>query len=99
MHHRAFRTSSITVTSGGERNLIGGPHVPEPRLTWRIAPFARSNLPVFKGYVLDERLREFRKVTWKSGEPSIEYIPFLSEKGALLLKEIIRKAAHEGLNS
>jgi hypothetical protein len=33
MHHGAFRTSSITVTSGGDRNLIGGPHVPEPRLT------------------------------------------------------------------
>jgi hypothetical protein len=52
MHHGAFRTNSITVTSGGERNLIGGPQVPEPRLTWRIAPFERSILPVFKGYAI-----------------------------------------------
>ncbi len=28
-----FRTSSYTVTSGGERKRMGGPQVPEPRLT------------------------------------------------------------------
>ena len=31
-------TRSITVTSGGARKRIGGPHVPEPRLTYRM-PF------------------------------------------------------------
>lgn len=38
-------------------------------------------------------MREFRKVTWKNGEPSMETVPFLSRKGAKLLKEILRKAA------
>jgi len=52
-------------------------------------------LPEFKGYTVDERLREFRKVTRNDGEPSIEYVPFLSEKGAQLLKEIIRESADE----
>ena len=47
-----FRTSSITVTSGGERNLTGGPQVPVPRLTRRTDPPGRSNLPAVIGYAI-----------------------------------------------
>jgi hypothetical protein len=45
-----------------------------------------NKLPTYKGYTIDERLREFRKVTYdKQGNPSIEFIPFESEKGKALL--------------
>jgi len=50
-----------------------------------------GKLPEFEGYVVDERLREFRKVTWEKGETSIEFVPFLSEKGAGLLKKMMRE--------
>lgn len=53
-------------------------------------------LPEFEGYVVDERLREFRKVTWKRGEPSIEFVPFLGDKGAKLLKGLLREASAKG---
>ncbi len=41
-------------------------------------------LPVFKGYTVDLRLQEFRKI-----EPNKlpEFVPLLSEKGARLFKE------------
>lgn len=42
-------------------------------------------LPKFKGYVVDERLREFRKMVY--GEPP-EFIPFDSEKGEMMLEEM-----------
>lgn len=45
-------------------------------------------LPEFKGYVVDERLREFRRMTY--GEP-VEFIPFDSDKGGHLLKEYSMK--------
>jgi hypothetical protein len=32
-------------------------------------------------YTVDDRLSEFRKVTWKDGNPSIEFIPFASKLG------------------
>ena len=50
-------------------------------------------LPEFRGYVIDERLREFRRVTWKKGEPHIEFVPFLSDKGAELLRQMLHSAA------
>jgi hypothetical protein len=39
-------------------------------------------LPVFKGYTVDERLQEFRKMF------PMEFIPFDSEKGKKLLAEM-----------
>ncbi|MAH51505.1 hypothetical protein CMI37_37160 [Candidatus Pacearchaeota archaeon] len=43
-------------------------------------------LPTFKGYTRDDRLRQFRKVTFdKKGEPSIKFIDFDSPKGRRLL--------------
>lgn len=44
-----------------------------------------KKLPEFKGYTVDERLRQFRKVDKEN--PSIEFVDFKSEKGEKLLKE------------
>jgi len=43
-------------------------------------------LPTFKGYTVDERLGEFRKVD--RSIPSMEFISFDSEKGQKLLLEM-----------
>ncbi len=43
---------------------------------------------MFKGYTVDERLREFRRVSWKQGEPSIEFVPFDSQKGEKLFRKL-----------
>ena len=42
-------------------------------------------LPEFKGYTVDERLREFRKVVHGK---SIEFVDFDSKKGMKLLKKM-----------
>ena len=44
-----------------------------------------TKLPEFKGYTLDERLKQFRKVDRE--KPSIEFVEFNSEKGKKLLDE------------
>jgi hypothetical protein len=41
-------------------------------------------LPTFKGYTIDERLQEFRKVEFGK---ALVFIPFSSIKGQELLKE------------
>ena len=41
-------------------------------------------LPVFKGYTVDLRLQEFRKVSLNDLP---EFVPFLSDKGARLFNE------------
>lgn len=46
-------------------------------------------LPKFKGYTVDFRLREFRRVGYNP--PTIEFIPFDSFEGMGLLAEIIRE--------
>ncbi|MGY4884386.1 MAG: hypothetical protein ACP5NZ_02285 [Nanobdellota archaeon] len=43
-------------------------------------------LPEFKGYTIDLRLKQFRKVN--HDKPSIEFIEFDSEEGKKLLKEM-----------
>ena len=43
-------------------------------------------LPTFKGFTVDARLREFRKVGNDHG--MIEFIPFASDRGRQLLKEL-----------
>jgi hypothetical protein len=45
-------------------------------------------LPIIKGYTVDARLKEFRKVEWINGEPSMKTVPFDSEKGRELLNEL-----------
>ena len=42
-------------------------------------------LPDFKGFTVDERLKQFRKVDHK--KPSIEFVDFDSEEGKELLAE------------
>ena len=42
-----------------------------------------KELPTFKGYTVDERLKQFRKVDKK--KPSIEFVDFDSEEGKDLL--------------
>ncbi len=49
-------------------------------------------LPEFKGYTVDFRLREFRKVDRSRG---IEFIKFDTEKGYYLLSEMINSAGVE----
>jgi hypothetical protein len=44
-----------------------------------------TELPEFKGYTVDERLQQFRKVD--RDEPSIEFVDFDSKKGQELLEE------------
>jgi hypothetical protein len=44
-----------------------------------------TKLPEFKGYTMDERLKQFRKVDRE--KPSIEFVEFNSEKGKKLLDE------------
>jgi len=44
-------------------------------------------LPTFKGWTIDARLKQFRKVS-RGESPEIEFIDFNSEKGQELLAEI-----------
>lgn len=46
-------------------------------------------LPTFRGYTIDGRLNEFRKVSWTSrGKPRIQFVPFSSRRGRKLLREL-----------
>ncbi len=45
-----------------------------------------KELPKFKGYTVDERLKQFRKVDME--KPSIDFVDFDSEKGKELLDEM-----------
>ena len=44
-----------------------------------------TKLPEFKGYTVDERLKQFRKVDME--KPSIEFVDFDSDEGQELLAE------------
>lgn len=44
-----------------------------------------TTLPTFKGYTVDLRLREFRRAV---PEITLEFIPFDSSKGKILLGEL-----------
>lgn len=45
-------------------------------------------LPIFKGYTVDIRLKEFRKVP--NGHGYLEFVPFYSPKGERLLDGFIK---------
>lgn len=53
-------------------------------------------LPRILGYTVDERLKEFRRVKFIEGEPTMEFVPFDSEKGRKLL-EVWDKVKELGL--
>jgi hypothetical protein len=44
-------------------------------------------LPTFKGWTIDARLKQFRKVS-RGESPEIEFIDFNSEEGQALLDEL-----------
>ena len=44
-----------------------------------------KELPAFKGYTVDKRLNQFRKVD--RSKPSIDFVDFDSEEGQELLEE------------
>jgi len=44
-----------------------------------------KELPTFKGYTVDEKLKQFRKVD--RSKPSIDFVDFDSEEGQELLEE------------
>ena len=44
-----------------------------------------KELPTFKGYTVDDRLKQFRKVD--KSKPSIDFVDFNSEEGQKLLEE------------
>jgi hypothetical protein len=46
------------------------------------------NLPIFKGYFVDDAAQRFRKITAHKGEPST-YIPFDSPEGRKMRKEFL----------
>lgn len=46
-----------------------------------------KRLPTYRGYIVDVKLREFRKI--KYGK-TLEFIPFDSEKGDRLLAALIK---------
>jgi len=48
-------------------------------------------LPTFKGYNVDHRLREFRRVSYGK-HPSIEFIPFDSKRGQRLMQRYYRES-------
>lgn len=48
-----------------------------------------KELPKFKGYTVDDRLRQFRKVDME--KPSIDFVDFDSEEGQRLLDEMIEE--------
>jgi len=50
-----------------------------------------KELPIFKGYTVDRRLKEFRMVVYHNEGPNIEFIPFDSPKGQQLLSEMEAK--------
>lgn len=47
-----------------------------------------EQLPVFRGYTVDVKLKEFRRVKHRDN-PEIEFIRFESEKGKKLLDELL----------
>lgn len=54
-------------------------------------------LPTFEGYTVDERLRQFRKVSYdKKGNPSIAFVDFDSEKGKKLISKLNAETRERG---
>lgn len=57
---------------------------PTPRMGIQEGKYMIRKLPVFKGYTVDLRLQEFRKVPFNDLP---EFVPLLSDKGARLFNE------------
>ena len=76
----------------GYKNIIGkDPMVHSQSAKGRKQPQRVSTptrLPMFNGYTIDHRLRQFRKVEFKNKEPSIKFIDFDSKQGKALLRKM-----------
>ena len=64
--------------------MLYPPRGPNPADGFRKEKYMIRILPVFKGYTVDMRLQEFRKVPLNDLP---EFVPFLSDKGAKLFYE------------
>lgn len=47
-----------------------------------------TQLPTFKGWTIDQRLGEFRKVSFVKGQPKMEFVKMSSPKGMRLLRSM-----------
>ena len=45
-------------------------------------------LPTQEGWTIDNRLREFRKVLWKDGEPLMVTVPYNTPMGMDMLRRM-----------
>ena len=93
--HRNFSTPS-TGTRRHPRRRVTRSLKPLPTLLylyepvlWNIGIKSESpyQLPTFKGYTIDVKLRQFRKVS-HGEQPNIDFIDFDSERGQQLLEEM-----------
>jgi hypothetical protein len=82
------------------RLLVGKKAIDEwARKSTRLSKFDKRlgsvRLPVVvvggKQYTIDDRLSEFRYVSWNDGVPSIEFIPFASKKGMSIQYQLDKK--------
>jgi len=48
-------------------------------------------LPTYRGWTVDERLQEFRKVDFKNGQPHMKTAPFSTLKGKMLFRSMVYK--------
>ena len=48
-------------------------------------------LPTFKGWTIDQRLGEFRKVSFVKGQPKMEFVKMSSAKGRKLASIINKR--------
>jgi hypothetical protein len=55
-----------------------------------------TTLPTFRGYTVDERLQEFRKVEQTPDGPSITFHPFDSPAGAVMLRAYLTRNRRRG---
>ena len=46
-------------------------------------------LPTYRGWTVDERLQEFRKVDFKNGQPHMKTAPFSTLKGKMLFRSMV----------
>jgi hypothetical protein len=48
-------------------------------------------LPTFKGWTIDQRLGEFRKVSFVKGQPKMEFVKMSSAKGRKLASSMNKR--------
>ncbi|PKL78939.1 MAG: hypothetical protein CVV27_02640 [Candidatus Melainabacteria bacterium HGW-Melainabacteria-1] len=82
--------ASIRKISG---RMIGEMEPSRPEETGKLSADTVRELPTFRGYTVDARLREFRKVEYGKVP---EFIPFDSPRGEKLLREMEKETKSKG---